>query len=98
MRAVKLTTTSWRQILTILHSEHPPSVFAIRDKMKRVLGFTVRQHNQWIPTKSQNDEDRGYYNEEIHLDFYSDNKRTMFLLKFSEYMREPSSDTDVFLI
>jgi len=89
MKAIKLEPKSWNQILNILHSEHPPSVFAIRDKMKRVLGFTVRQHNQWVSTKQQDDESigrRGYYDEEIHLDFYSENKRTLFLLKFSEYI------------
>lgn len=28
--------------------------------------------------------ERGRYRTEIHLDFYSENKRTMFLLKYSE--------------
>ncbi len=28
--------------------------------------------------------ERGYTRSEIHLDFYSENKRTMFLLKYSE--------------
>jgi hypothetical protein len=28
--------------------------------------------------------DGGYGEYQIHLDFYSENKRTMFLLKFSE--------------
>jgi len=52
-------------------------VFMLRDKMKQRLGFTVREHKYW---------DAGLVNQvfEIHLDFYSENKRTMFLLKFSE--------------
>jgi hypothetical protein len=44
-----------------------------------VLGFTVREHKEFVPKM-----DGGYYDFEIHLDFYSENKRTMFLLKFSE--------------
>ena len=51
----------------------------IRDKMKRVLGFTVREHKAWIPKL-----DGGYTALQMHLDFYSEHKRTLFLLKFSE--------------
>jgi hypothetical protein len=63
----------------MLQEEHPKTVFMIRDKMKRVLGFTVREHRQW---------DEGVVNMmfQIHLDFYSQNKRTMFLMKFSEIL------------
>jgi hypothetical protein len=77
MRPVVLTTNQWKQIRKMLQEEHPKTVFMIRDKMKRVLGFTVREHKRW---------DEGVVNLifEIHLDFYSQNKRTMFLMKFSE--------------
>jgi hypothetical protein len=46
------------------------------------LGFTVREHNEWVIKP-----DGGYGEHSIHLDFYSDRKYTMFLLKFSEYMK-----------
>ena len=49
--------------------------------MKRVLGFTVREHNEWIIKP-----DGGYGEHRIHLDFYSEKKRSMFLLKFSEIL------------
>ena len=77
MRPVVLTVEKWKIIRTELQTEHPKTVFMIRDKMKRVLGFTVREHKRW---------DEGVVNMmfEIHLDFYSERKRTMFLLKFSE--------------
>ena len=79
MRPVVLTLDQWKQIRKMLQEEHPKTVFMIRDKMKRVLGFTVREHRQW---------DEGVVNMmfQIHLDFYSQNKRTMFLLKFSEIL------------
>lgn len=51
----------------------------LRSKMRSVLGFTVREHKAWIPKP-----DGGYSDFQIHLDFYSENKRTMFLLKFSD--------------
>ena len=82
MRPVVLTVSQWKQIRTMLQEEHPKTVFMIRDKMKRVLGFTVREHKRW---------DEGVVNMiyEIHLDFYSQNKRTMFLMKFSEVIGRP---------
>lgn len=79
MKALVLTPNAWRAIRDELYSEYPRSVFALRSKMRSVLGFTVREHHEWVPKM-----DGGYYEDRIHLDFYSDNKRTMFLLQFSE--------------
>ncbi len=80
MKPVVLTISQWKKIRTELKTEQPQTVFMLRDKMRRVLGFTVREHKRW---------DAGVVNviHEIHLDFYSENKRTMFLLKFSEYLK-----------
>ena len=90
MRPVKLTPDQWKRIRKELHTEHPKTVFMIRDKMKKVLGFTVREHTQWINKPETNGDDLNYgYSElQIHLDFYSENKRTMFLMKFSEIISE----------
>ena len=79
MKPVILTNSQWKTIRKQLHEEYPKTTFMIRDKMKRVLGFTVREHKEWIPKM-----DGGYSEYQIHLDFYSQNKRTMFLMKFSE--------------
>lgn len=101
MKPVVLTVNQWQQIRRELHTEHPKSVFMLKNKMRQVLGFTVREHNQWVtdpqayteePTVLSNliDFDRdGWYKGKRHehsirLDFYSERKRTMFLLKFSE--------------
>jgi hypothetical protein len=46
--------------------------------MKEKLGFTVREHREWT-------QQRGYMTD-IRLDFYSEPKHTMFLLKYSEYL------------
>jgi hypothetical protein len=96
---------TWKQLLKRLHDEYPNSYF-LREKMKEKLGFTVREHNTWIPNKNYAQEyaayeeaqnnaselnlllslppEHGRTRTEIHLDFYSENKRTMFLLKYSE--------------
>ena len=86
MKPVILNPEQWKTIRKQLHEEHPKTVFMIRDKMKRVLGFTVREHRAWVDTPSTigDDLNRGYYDFQIHLDFFSQNKRTMFLMKFSD--------------
>ena len=82
MKPVILSVSQWQTIRAELQTEHPRTVFMLRDKMKRVLGFTVREHNEWVIKP-----DGGYGEHSIHLDFYSERKYTMFLLKFSEYMK-----------
>jgi hypothetical protein len=79
MKSIVLTVGQWKTIRSELQTEHSKTVFMLREKMKRVLGFTVREHNEWIIKP-----DGGYGEHQIHLDFYSEKKRTMFLLKFSE--------------
>lgn len=83
MKAVRLTIDQWKQIRAELQTEHPRSVFMLRDRMKTKLGFTVREHQEYVPKM-----DGGYYIQEIHLDFFSENKRTMFLMKFSEIVNK----------
>jgi len=81
MPTLKLTIDQWQRIRTDLHTEHPKSVFMLKAKMRAVLGFTVREHNEWIPKI-----DGGYSDHSIRLDFYNERKYTMFLLKYSEYL------------
>jgi len=116
MKPVVLSVSQWQSILGDLHIEHPRTVFMIRDKMRKVLGFTVREHKAWIEKpKSEYQKEyaehqqrqstltekndpftmlywepqRGYSVFQIHLDFYSERKRTMFLLKYSEIIGKP---------
>ena len=83
MKPIILSVDTWRRIRAELQQEHPKTVFMLRSKMRSTLGFTVREHNEWVPKL-----DGGYSNHTIHLDFYSDHKYTMFILKFSEYLHE----------
>ena len=81
MKPVILTVRQWRDIRKQLQEEYPKTVFMLRSKMRTVLGFTVREHKEFVPKM-----DGGYNEMQIHLDFYSQNKRTMFLMKFSEIL------------
>jgi hypothetical protein len=83
MSTIKISTDVWKQIRADLQTQHPKTVFMLRDKMKQVLGFTVREHKEWIPKP-----DGGYTDFVICLDFYNERKYTMFLLKYSEFLKE----------
>jgi hypothetical protein len=105
MSTLKLTARQWQKIRAELHKEHPKTVFMLRNKMRQVLGFTVREHSGYRPRtarelemydRSDNiwhdtERERKFHRENIHeyvtcLDFYNEPKRTMFLLKYSEYL------------
>lgn len=82
-KPIKLTLAQWEDIQTAMKADPriPKSSLLIRDKMKRHLGFTVREHRDFAPKM-----DGGYYSTQIHLDFYNESKRTMFLLRYSDYI------------
>jgi hypothetical protein len=80
-KAVVLSQAAWAKIYYKIAKEYPPSVLLVREKMRRVLGFTSRTHVVW-----RHDVGGSYPIEFIYLDFYNEPKRTMFLLKYSEYL------------
>lgn len=85
-KPVILSEGSWLKIYNHIAKNYPPSVLLVRSKMRSVLGFTSRTHQARVPKMS------GGYNETIIcLDFYSEPKRTMFLLKYSEFINENSN-------
>lgn len=80
-KPVILSEGSWLKIYNHIAKNYPPSVLLVRSKMQNVLGFTSRKHQTWVPKMSG-----GYHETTIRLDFYNEPKRTMFLLKYSEYL------------
>ena len=52
MKPVVLSVSQWQRIRAELHTEHPKSVFMLKDKMRAVLGFTVREHSEWVEFNS----------------------------------------------
>jgi hypothetical protein len=85
-KPIVLSEKAWLKIYNHIAEHYPPSVLLIRNKMQNVLGFTSRTHQEWEPKM-----DGGYYETSIRLDFYNEPKRTMFLLKYSEFINEPSN-------
>ena len=104
MKPLQIEMSKWIILLEQLHNDYPTSVMAIKEKTKRVLGFTSREHHIWIPNQQYkmelkklqklNDDDwdlinapaRGRYKNVMHLDFYSEEKRTFFILKYGEFL------------
>ena len=78
-----LNNKQWGEIHLRLSKEYPSSVMMMRVKMRKVLGFTVRNHRVW-----RHDVGGSFPVDQIHLDFYSEPKRTMFLLKFSDILEK----------
>jgi hypothetical protein len=75
---IKLTHHEWKVIRVQIIAEHGQSMVLLRDKMKRELGFTVRDHKLWA--KHPNGDTRVGF--QICLDFYNDSAETMFRLRY----------------
>ena len=97
-KPIVMSPGTWDVILEKIKSREKPSVYLSREKMKAVLGFTVREHQEYVKDldyvkRPQDDnewfnmEPGGWYEGKKHittirLDFYDEQKRTMFLLKY----------------
>ena len=96
-KPVILEPADWQTILEKIKKKEKPSVYLSREKMKAVLGFTVRDHREYVKdpnyVRPLDDSDwfpvlelgwfEGKKSEHtVRLDFYDDQKRTMFLLKY----------------
>jgi hypothetical protein len=79
-KPIVLSKKQWGKLRTQLTADNAPSVMLMSSKMKEKLGFTVREHRWYTEqTGSQS---------HICLDFYNEPKRTMFVLKYSEYLEK----------
>ena len=94
-KPVVLSEEQWLKIYNHIAQTYPPSVLLVRNKMRSVLGFTSRRHEEWIDQEVDIRDIRyrtKYCVHLIHLDFYSEPKRTMFLLKYSDIIGKTSLD------
>ena len=87
----------WDSILERIKQREKPSVYLSRSKMKETLGFTVRDYREYVkdPDYVKRPDNGEWYNMEpagwfegkisvrsVRLDFYDEQKRTMFLLRY----------------
>ena len=90
-KPVVLSEKAWLKVYNQIARTYPPSVLLIRNRMRDVLSFTSRTHEEWFEHDIDPDRKNVGYNTKycvktIHLDFYNEPKRTMFLLRYSEYL------------
>lgn len=87
MKPLKITEQSWTKVYNQLSKEYPPSYLLIREKMKVKLGFVFRRHERWEKyIDPQYGNERSKHIEELFLDFYDEKQRTMFLLKYGDFL------------
>lgn len=88
-KPVILSPEKWNKLKQRLLTDYPQSVVLIRQRTRDVLGFVPREFEEW------NTDTAGYWDKkrDVRLDFYNEPKRTMFVLKYSEYL-DKSGFTD----
>lgn len=83
----------WETISARLVQDYGPSIM-ISWKMKRELGVTVRRHKGLVKWSDDNDykenedwlepdlKNRYHYEDQVHLDFWSESAMSFFILKY----------------
>lgn len=83
----------WETIRQLLVRDHGAATLMISWRLRRELGFTVRQHRSLVTLAEKhgidssllsiyNDRHRMTREDQIHLDFYSESAQTWFVLKY----------------
>jgi hypothetical protein len=104
MKPVIVTEEQWERIWESMKTRERPSTVLSRSKMREVLGFTNRTHEQYV-TRDQllgpvgeeewnimmtlfkaGKENDKVFQRTVHLDFYDEQKRVMFLLKYGDQL------------
>jgi hypothetical protein len=79
----------WSDLQAQLVADFGPKI-AISFVCRRELGFTVRRHKglvphpepEWELMKAEGWKHRYHYEDQVHLDFYSEAAQTWFVLKY----------------
>jgi hypothetical protein len=80
----------WYTLANQLRAEYGQSIMLISARCKRELGFTVRHHKglaqhsetNWEIMKAGGWDNRYYYEDQVHLDFYNESALSWFVLKY----------------
>lgn len=83
-RSLKLKDDTWFKIKAKLRASHPPSVLLSRSKMREVLGFTDRDADY----RDRFVDRYGKHHRAFYLDFFDEKKRTIFLLKYGDFLND----------
>jgi hypothetical protein len=101
MKPVVMLPEHWNNVQIAMQTREKPSVMLSRTKRREVLGFTERFHEEyvtrdnvlrsysdnWLPWADTVGPNAGKVHQRtVHLDFYDEQKRVMFLLKYGDYI------------
>jgi hypothetical protein len=101
MKPVVMLPEQWETVRQAMQHREKPSTILSRNKMREVLGFTERFHDEyvnrdkvlrsvddgWLPWADTVGPNAGKVHQRtVHLDFYDEQKRVMFLLKYGDYI------------
>ena len=84
-KPIELSHSQWTKLSEQLHKDYPRSVMLIRSRMQTKLGFVTREYKDWDESMGKYG---GYRKNCIMLDFYSEKKRTFFIMKYSDYVNK----------
>jgi hypothetical protein len=73
MKHIELSRSEWERIKDQIRNDFGFSMPLLREKMKRELGFSIREHSP--------DNDR-FWERIICVDFYSEEAKVWFTLKY----------------
>ena len=87
-KPVILSTQRWLDLRARLMEDFPASYTLISWKCKEKLGFTIRTHDSF----KKDHQGIPRFVTDVRLDFYEEPRRTMFLLKYGEYLGADNYD------
>jgi hypothetical protein len=90
-KPIEISAKKYQRLLEQLKKDYPPSVTLLRNKMKDKLGFVPREYKDWNDTIGKHG---GWRKNCIMLDFYSEKKRTWFIMKYSEFLTKEKVNDD----
>ncbi len=90
-KPVEISKSQWEKLRNQLSKEYKPRDLLIRERMKAKLGFVSREYKDWDDSIGKYG---GWRKNCIMLDFYSEKKRTWFLMKYSDYIQKEQVNDD----
>jgi hypothetical protein len=90
-KPIELSHSQWNRLREQLQKDYPRSVMLIRSRMQEKLGFVDREYKHWDDNIGKYG---GYRKNCVMLDFYSEKKRTFFMIKYSDYIQQEQVNDD----
>ena len=79
-KAVKMPMYKWHRLYARINQDYP-NIFLFRERTKNILGFTTRE-------QFYRDGDGKNFEHRMCLDFFNEQQRTLFLLKYGDYLEK----------